>query len=309
MKRGKQMKVYYKHSFEGVTVPAIIQNGSYFYIDMPVFENGVFDSWKRHSLDELEQQLDKHWLVTAIPEGKSIRIHQLGDYNIIEAEWAHSPASYVKYIHDTVKAMNAEMVGLFKESAGQQKKWDERKVGFIAHDKPYKIDGKYKFGYDRISGDSSKLFRRDGAGWVLASIVAYADGSLSLDGETMLSIEDVERLFVAGELAGEVDGEFTLIILNFATLSVANNYQVGSAEKLKEIKNIVNIMTGKEDLLDTCRKLYLEFLQGPHEALRKQLRTAYEAIPEHERMFLGDMDTKDNDYQRIIYHPEWKREV
>ncbi len=45
------------------------------------------------------------------------------------------------------------------------------------------------------------------------------------------------------------------------------------------------------------------------EATRERLRAAYEAVPEHQRLFLGDMDTKDGDYKRILYHPERKRQV
>ena len=34
-----------------------------------------------------------------------------------------------------------------------------------------------------------------------------------------------------------------------------------------------------------------------------------EAVPESERMYLGDMDSKDSDYRRILYYPDKKREV
>ena len=42
---------------------------------------------------------------------------------------------------------------------------------------------------------------------------------------------------------------------------------------------------------------------------REVLRKAYEAVPESERMYLGDMDSKDSDYRRILYYPDKKREV
>lgn len=41
---------------------------------------------------------------------------------------------------------------------------------------------------------------------------------------------------------------------------------------------------------------------------KKRLKELYEQIPEHERMYLGDMDCRDYDYIRIIYTDK-KREV
>lgn len=51
------------------------------------------------------------------------------------------------------------------------------------------------------------------------------------------------------------------------------------------------------------------YLENPIEFYRDKLREKYERVPEHERMYLGDMDTKDWDYQRILYRPDEKREV
>lgn len=54
---------------------------------------------------------------------------------------------------------------------------------------------------------------------------------------------------------------------------------------------------------------YYLYLENPIEFYRDKLREKYERVPEHERMYLGDMDTKDWDYQRILYRPDEKREV
>jgi len=59
---------------------------------------------------------------------------------------------------------------------------------------------------------------------------------------------------------------------------------------------------------EKCREIYYEYLVYPCEDARERLRAAYEAVPEHERMYLGDMDSKDWDYRRILFTDE-KREV
>lgn len=82
--------------------------------------------------------------------------------------------------------------------------------------------------------------------------------------------------------------------------------------KMNEMKAIIREMvldiTGEETAHNKCVKAYHESLEYPSDLRRELLRKAYEAIPESERMFLGDMDSKDGDYRRILYHPE-KREV
>ena len=49
-------------------------------------------------------------------------------------------------------------------------------------------------------------------------------------------------------------------------------------------------------------------MTDPCDYTKEKLRKAYEAVPEHERMYLGDMDSKDWDYHRILYSDK-KREV
>ncbi len=50
------------------------------------------------------------------------------------------------------------------------------------------------------------------------------------------------------------------------------------------------------------------YLVEPTDFYKEELRKAYEAVPEHERCYLGDMDTRDSDFRRILYTND-KREV
>ncbi len=70
-----------------------------------------------------------------------------------------------------------------------------------------------------------------------------------------------------------------------------------------------NELSGNETSLEKCRNAYYQYLIYPDEETREQLKQAYESVPEHERIYLGDMDTRDTDYQRIIYHPNEKRSL
>jgi len=51
------------------------------------------------------------------------------------------------------------------------------------------------------------------------------------------------------------------------------------------------------------------YLENPTGFYREHLREKYQRVPEHEPMYLGDMDSKDWDCPRILYRPNEKREV
>jgi hypothetical protein len=86
------------------------------------------------------------------------------------------------------------------------------------------------------------------------------------------------------------------------------DWAVSVDEKRKEILDYKNALNDKPTLHDAAVSAYHAYLEDPSGDNRERLRAAYEAVPEHERMYLGDMDSKDWDYQRILYSDE-KRQV
>ena len=86
------------------------------------------------------------------------------------------------------------------------------------------------------------------------------------------------------------------------------NYFVEKSQKFKEIEDMMKKVCEEETTLELCKEAYFEYLTDPCDYTKEKLRKAYEAVPEHERMYLGDMDSKDWDYRRILYSDK-KREV
>lgn len=94
---------------------------------------------------------------------------------------------------------------------------------------------------------------------------------------------------------------------------MANLYRIPrrETEKWKQAQvqwsaDVIALLAGEADILNRCRQAHYDYLVHPGEATRAALRRAYEAVPLHRRMYLGDMDTRDSD---ILRHPESKREV
>lgn len=89
----------------------------------------------------------------------------------------------------------------------------------------------------------------------------------------------------------------------------APEYMVEREEKRKEIAEALRELSGEPTARDRCVAAYHAYLEEPTDWAREQLRKAYEAVPAHERIYLGDMDTRDSGYIRILHFPDEKREV
>ena len=302
------MKVYYKRLVEGMTTAAIIHNSNYFLIDMPVYEDGTIDCWKRVQLAQVSEQLKKGWLVTSVPDGKSLSIHGLGNFGIKTSKWNYTNKSYEKHIYEIVKSMNSKMTGLFCETNEQKEKWEKYRVGWRTFGKSYKIDG--NVGYRMTDGCGTKMFMNKNGAFHLVNITGFADNTYQIENGDIITSQEITDMVKQNILVCEPPLGVPVNIHDIGTIEISEVYWAAeSPEKLKEILDFPNKAGDKETLHEICRNIYHEYLEYPNEDTRTRLRKAYEAVPEHERMYLGDMDSKDGDYRRILFHPERKREV
>lgn len=303
-------KVYRRQTIEGVTVPAIIHNMSYFWENMAVYEDGTVSCWTKSDLSEVPRQLSCGWLAVSVPEGKSISVHGACCFEIVNAEWSFTKESYYDFIVETVRSMNPEMANIYETPEYERRKWEELRIKFTAAPTPCKV-AETKFDYKLIDGKSSNVFLRVDGALLLTVLNAYSDGWFSVDGldEKFLTFDDIEKLFADKELctAPKVGDIVSLGALGKA--ECADSYSVVKRkEKLKEIENMSLKVQKKPDAHERCKNAYHEYLVDPSDFNKEMLRKAYEAVPEHERCFLGDMDSRDSDFRRILYSNS-KREV
>ena len=301
-------KVYRKQRIEGVTVPAVIHNGQYFWLNMAVYEDGTVSCWNKTDLCDVPYQLKRGWLTPFVPEGKGLSVHSLCWLEIIKADWKFDNESYFKFIEDTVRSINPEMENIYKTTDREKAKWKDYHIAFTADPTPCKLGG--KFGYQLLDGDRSNILLRHDGEITLTQVIIYADGTFSIDvlGDDFFTLEELEKLFKDKTLCTSVkDGER----VSFGELGSAECKTVSSvepSEKLKEIRERSLSVQNKPDAHERCIKAYHAYLVEPTDFYKERLREAYEAVPEHERCYLGDMDTRDSDFIRILYTDE-KREV
>ena len=207
-----------------------------------------------------------------------------------------------------MRSINPEMENIYKTTEREKAKWNDYHIAFSADPTPCKLGG--RFGYQLLDGDKSNiLLRRDGK-ITLTQVIVYADGTFSVDalGEDYLTLDEVEKIFRDKTLCTSVKDTEKV---SFGVLGSAECRTVSCtdhSEKLKEIKEMSLRVRNEPDAHDRCIKAYHDYLTEPTAFYKKRLLEAYEAVPEHERCYLGDMDTRDSDFIRILYTNE-KREV
>ncbi len=300
-------KVFRHQRIEGVTISGIIRNGGYFWQDMAVYEDGTVSIWDKIDLDDVPQKIASQKLVFSVPDGKGLSVHELCSLEIVSAKWNYDEQSYFEHIVETVKSINPEMENIYKTTPRERAKWKEHHVGFSASATPCKLGA--SFGYELLSGKNVHILLRNDGALTLTELYCYADGTFSIDGlEDFFGFEDIERMFKDKTLATKPKkGE----AVRLGDLGIAETETIGSVSqknKIAEIKNKSLKAQGKPDAHDAAIKAYHAYLVDPTDFYKERLREAYEAVPEHERCYLGDMDTRDGDFRRILYTNN-KREV
>lgn len=304
-------KVYRKQKIEGIDIGGIIENGSYFYSALSIYEDGIIGCWEKYDLQQFQEALNSGWVVPQIPLGKEISIFGIGDFKVSNARWLYDKDSYYDYIVGLVRQMNPEMQNIYRTTQREIDKWEKYRISFSASSTPFKIGN--SFGYQMIDGGQCNLFYKKEEMIYLTFLTAYEDKTIQIAaaGEEFFSPDQVEVMFAEGILLTCPEEGQWVKLEGLGEICVGKpEYEpVTGAEKQKEIAEMIKKVAGEADAHERCQKAYHQYLIEPNNYTREALRKAYEAVPEHERMYLGDMDSKDWDFRRILHHPDRKREV
>ncbi len=303
--------VYRNQMVEGETVFGIIHNSSYFFSKLAVYEDGIISCWKENDLNQFRDSLERGWVVPQIPIGESISIYELGYFPVLDARWQHDKKSYFKYIEGIVRRLNPEMKNLYYEQPRVAQKWKDARV--LRSASPTECKMKNKIGYSLYDGKSHYIFYKGENNLELTLLTAYEDKTLRIEakGDIYYSLDEIFEMFNKNEFVVNIDDKQWVKIEGIGEVLLGENK--GHGIQIDEMKSIIKEMvldiTGEETAHDKCVRAYHQYLEYPSNFNREMLRKAYEAVPESERMFLGDMDTRDSDYIRILYNPNVKREV
>ena len=135
----------------------------------------------------------------------------------------------------------------------------------------------------------------------LSPLFILANGKFLL-GKQLLDIEGLrdllEREYVMTVLP-EGQDVYVPEVTSFQATNVVN--AVSEEEFLRETADIIRELNGQPTTLDRCRDAWNAYLNDKSPENLETLKAAYESVPEHNRTWLGDFDTKDFPIRQAIY--------
>jgi len=300
----KTANVIRKRIVRGRHIPAVIRNGGYYFTHLSVYEDGLIDCWGATDLELFREKLETQWVVTSVPDGKAISFHGLTNLDVEAGSWVHDKKSFLQYVEAIVKEMNPEMQNIYRHF--------ERKINGVVYEEMSNgrvVREDRRFERDPFppltDGEAINLFYKSGTSAFLVSLALFPDGGVEMTGledQSLFDFERLQQLAEEGILFSEIVPGTQVEILGFGNFTVrSSRYAVSIENKIKEAKDLLEQLNGRPTSLDVCRRLYNDYMKDSTTALKEQLKDAYERIPDHQRCYVGDMDTRDIPVRMIIY--------
>lgn len=137
--------------------------------------------------------------------------------------------------------------------------------------------------------------------YYLAELKIYADGMI--DCWEMVDFDEFKHKIESDWVITELpeSAEVSVFPLGSFTATDIKN-SIKPEELIKEVSDVIAELNSKPTTSVICQKAFEAYQTDPSEANKTELKEAYEAIPEHNRIYvLGDMDNKDRPIRVIIY--------
>lgn len=299
---------------EGFSIPGIIWNVQYHFTDLQVYSDGLISCWEMVDLLMFKDKLNKNWVVTSIPDGETISIFSLGNWKIDKGVWFYNKETFYTYVHSLIKKLNPTLENLHNYNGNNSKMIGKANVAkhFIPDPKPYHFEELNSFFPKRTSGEKFNIFyRNDDNNTYLAELSIYKNGRIELTNlpdKKCFEFTDLKNLIDNKLITTDLNSGEKITVLGLGTFIATSGQGVGVTSKYNEFVDKYNELTGKEGSIDKCRRIFEEYKQTATVKLKNDLKEAYEAVPEHQRIFVGNMDTKDYEVRHIIYGDIVKKE-
>lgn len=297
-------KVYRKQIIEGYSIPAFIKNGNYFFVDLDVYENGRVHCWNFEDFEYFKKDVERNWVSLNIPDNDEISIHGLGNWTINEGNWKFNKKTFVDYIQRLIKELNPNLENIYKYS---EKKVNGISIGENGNGTVYKEIKKYPNDIfpEKINGQSVDLFYKVLENYHLIKVNVFSDNTIQLsrlENTVDLTLEEFEKLIKEGKILTEIPLNSAVNIYGLGNFKITKvQYVTAIQEKLMEIKDILRNLNGQFSSIEICREALQNYNSNPTIDNKNKLKISYENVPDHQKIYVGDMDTKDIEVRMIIY--------
>ena len=286
----------------GYAIPVFIRNLDYHLATVDVFSDGAINAWEFLDRDLFDEKLRSGWVWPQPPVDGTISVFNLGECNCSKVFWKLTAEDIRAAVHSAILKLNPSMVGLLDmQGSSIELRGGVRytKLG-QADDRPCRQS---EAGED-IDGREVPVFDQSGDEIELTRAFVFADGSARVGSDRpFITHQALFDLFESGVLSTRVpDGSVVNVGALGAFEAVNGSWLIEPAERVRELRGLIQELRGSPSLQQACIKVFKEYEREPTKQNKERLRLAYEAVPEHLRIFCGDMDSKDQPIRRILYN-------
>jgi len=98
-------------TIEGVIFHAIIYNHHYYLSEIMVYADGIIDCWDLIDLESFKERLQSGRIRINLPEGSTLRMHNLGNIKIEDFTPVKSNEDFIIEIEDAIEELNGRQTG------------------------------------------------------------------------------------------------------------------------------------------------------------------------------------------------------
>ncbi len=295
----------------GYAFSGVIHNGSYFHTSLEVFSDGLIYCWEMVDLAMFSAKLDSGWVVTSVPDGEPLHIHGIGNLCFADAEWTHTPDSLMGFIKSLIHDLNPRGENLHDCHGRHTEEVNGVRYAAVSHGnpRPWKPDGPIN---PFLSGDYGREvthFRLANGALHLVRASLFPDETVRISGlpsgESVVSFDEFRGQLRDSTIFRLPDKGDRVVIDQLGVVTVKDwQWRVSPNELEAEIHDEHQQALGKPGVIRTCMDAHQAYLADQTIATLDELQRAYDAVPEHLRMYCGDMDTKDIPIRMILYGEE-----
>lgn len=141
----------------------------------------------------------------------------------------------------------------------------------------------------------------------LTHISIYRDGMVDCWG--LVTFEEFKQKVRSGWVVTQPPPNAKVSVSFLASFTATDaQYWIDPEEFIREVADEIEGLNGRPTTRERCFAAWTAYEASPSEATKEALRLAYEAVPEHNRMFvLGDQDRKDHPIRRVLYPEQYRR--
>jgi uncharacterized protein (TIGR02996 family) len=288
----------------GKALPAFIHNASYYLGSVDAYADGAVDCWGFVDLSLFRRKVAQGWVATQPPARSQVSVHNLGSMTVSKPCWALTPDDIIEQVEAAISELNPRRKGLIDMHGNDTEERDGirwAKLG-LADERPYRITPTG----EEVLGGELPVFLPGADGYRLVRWFVYADGVSQLGfGGKLVPLEVVGQMLEDGTLCTEVPNKSWVTIDGLGRFRATRGFwYVQPSERLREAYDVVTEARGEPGAIYRCREAHAAYETTPSEEHREALRQAYEAVPEHLRVYCGDMDSKDLPIRHILYPDE-----